>query len=232
MKKLSGKYNVPIIMGILFVIWNILVWTLTDLKKANAFFYCGYGFTAFAFLLIAGVFLFLKLNKNVIFSVVMPAYIATGLYFAITFIMNLIFMIISSGDNVKAVVIPNVILLLLYCIAMVIAYFAISHIGNNNKVIDEKVAALKLTAIKIRQIAAITTDTEVKHSLTTLCEAVEFSDPMGIPATSAMENEFSNMVSEIGVFIENGLEKNLIMSKIRSAKNKLQERNETLIALK
>lgn len=231
-KKLAGRYYALIIEAILFVLWNILVFTLADLKEANVFFWCGYGFTFLAFLLVAGVMFFLKADKNVIFSVLMPSYIVSGLYFVITFVMNAIYMGIATGTNAKAVVIPNVVVLFLYIAAMVVAYIAISHIGGNNRVIDEKVAKLKTTAIAVGQIAAIATDGEVKAALAALRESVEYSDPMGVPATASMEDDLNNKIVEIKVLVEGGYEKDMILSRIAAARNKLTERNEILRASK
>lgn len=232
MKKLTGRYTALIVAGIFFVIWNILVWTLADLKEANVFFYCGYGFTALAFLLTAGVIFFLKLNKNVIFSVVTPAYVVSGAYFLIIFIMNAVFMGISKGTNPKPVVIPNVIILLLYVAAMAVAYVAVSHIGGNNKVIDQKVAALKATAIEIGQIAAITEDAELKKSLLSLREEVEYSDPIGVDGTASLEEDFAKKIAEIRILIEGDNDVNLTARKIYAARNKLHERNELLRTIK
>ncbi len=232
MKKLAGRYTALTVEGIIFVIWNILVWTLADLKEANVFFYCGYGFTFLAFLLTAGVLFFLKLNKNVIFSVLTPAYVVSIAYFLITFIMDAIFMGISTGTDAKAVVIPNVVVLLLYIAAMAVAYIAISHIGGNNKVIDQKIATLKATAIEIGQIAAITEDGSLKKSLLELREAVEYSDPLGVDGTTSLEDDFSKKIAEIRMLIEGKYEIDLIASKIYTARNKLRERNELLRSLK
>lgn len=232
MKKLTGRYVPLIVIGIIFVLWNILVWVIPDLSNANVYFYCGYGFTALAFIVVACAFLFLKLSKNVTFSVLMPAYIVTGLYFAISFVMNLIFMINLSGTNAKAILIPNIVIVLLYVAAMFIMYFAINRIGDTNKVIDQKVATLKLKSIEIGQIAEIATDAEIKQSLKNLRELVEYSDPIGVEGTVAAETEFANKIAEIRVLVENNYDRDLIVAKIKSAQNKMQERNEILRALK
>lgn len=232
MKKLAGRFTALIVEGVFFLIWNILVLTLADLKEAKVFFWCGYGFTFLAFLLVAGVLFFLKSGKNVFFSVLMPAYIVSGLYFAATFVMDAIFMGISTGTNAKAVVIPNVVVLLLYVAAMAVAYVAVSHIGENNRVIDEKVAKLKHTAIAVGQIAAIATDAEVKAALAALREGVEYSDPMGVDATAAMEDDLNNKIVEIKVLVEGGYDKEMIITRIEAARNKLNERNEILRSLK
>lgn len=219
-------------MAVIFVIWNILVWTLTNLKEAQVFFYCGYGFTAAAFIITACALFFVKPRKNTFFSVLVPAYIVVGAYFLITFIMDTVFMSIPKGTNVKAVLIPNIIVLLLAVAAFAVAFWAISHIGGNNKVIDQKVATLKATAIEIGQIAAITEDGELKKALLELREAVEYSDPLGVDGTAALEDDFKKKVDEIRMLIEGNYEVSLTAGKITAAKNKLRERNELLRSLK
>lgn len=232
MKKIAGKFTSLIVVGIIFVVWNILVWTLSDLKEANVFFYCGYGFTVLAFLIVAGVPFLFRMSKNGTFNVVFPAYIVTGIYFCIAFILNMIYMIISVKTNAKAVVIPNVIILLLYVALMFILYFAFSHIVGHNKVIDEKVYTLKRTVVEIGQIAAIAQDPEVKKQLLELKEMADYSDPLGVSGTASLENEFSNKIAEIRMLVEGAYEKDLIVNKIKMAQNKLRERNELLRAMK
>lgn len=232
MKKLANRYVPLIVEGIIFVIWNILVWTLADLKTANVYFYCGYGFTVLAFLLAAGVLCSLKLSKHVFFSLVTPAYVATGAYFGITFIMDLVFMCVSKGTNAKAVVIPNVVVVLLYVAAMAVAYATINRIGSNNKVIEQKVHNLKVVVVEIGQIAAITNDSALKKSLMELREAVDYSDPIGVGETASLEDKFSNKVTEIRRLVEENSDVNEIAGAINDAKNKLRERNELLRSLK
>lgn len=232
MKKISGRYVALGIEAIIFVVWNVLSWTLTNLEEANVYFYCGYGFMFLAFLLTAAVTFYFKISKNVIFSVLTPLYIANAVYFFISLIMNSIFMGIAKGANAVAVVVPNVIVLILYVVAIAISYLGVSHISENNKVIDQKVAQLKITAIEIGQIASIATDVNVKNALLELKDAVEYSDPIGVSGTKDAENDFSFKVSEIRSLIENEYPSEDIQRKIYSAKLKLRERNELLRALK
>ena len=232
MKKLQGRYFTLIIIGIFFVLWNVLVFTIANLKEARHYFWFGYAFIFLAFLVAAGTTWLFKGGKNVTFSVLTPVYLFTIIYFIITFILNTIFMIICTGTNAKAIVIPNVVVILLYAAIMVVAYVGMSHIKNTNAVIDEKVAALKLSAIKVGQIAAIAEDGEVISALNGLREAIEYSDPMGIPVTAALEADINFKIAEIGSAVENGDEKEIILKKINFAFNKLKERNETLRAMK
>lgn len=232
MKKIAGRYITLGIEAIIFVVWNILSWTLTNLHEANAYFYCGYAFTFLAFLLTAGVTFYFKISKNVIFSVLTPLYVANTVYFLITFIMNAIFMGIAKGENAAAVVVPNVVVLLLYVIAIAVSYLGVSHISENNKVIDQKVAQLKITAIEIGQIASIATDLNVKNALLELKDAVEYSDPIGVSGTQAAESDFNCKISEIRTLVESQCSNEDIQRKIYSARLKLRERNELLRALK
>lgn len=231
MKKVSGKYLPILIEAVIFAIWNILIWTIADLKKANLFFYCGYGFTCLAFLVVAIIFI-LKLNKNAIFSVMLPVYIVTAVYFLISFIMNMVFMILGDKTNVKAVVIPNAILVLLYIAAFGIMFYGIKHIAGNNKRIDKKVASLKMVAIEIGQIADLSSSDDVRTLLGQLREGVEYSDPLGAEETEPLEAEFKKKVAEIRMLVEGNYEQDLIANKIKEAQSKLRQRNEVLRTLK
>ena len=232
MKKFVNKYAALLIFAILFVIWNILVWTLADLEKAKVFFYCAYGFTFLSFVLVGCALAFIKINKNTILSVLVPAYIASALYFAVALIMNVIYMCFPDKEYALAIVLPNIILVLIYVAAMIVAFKATSHISGNNKVVQEKVAKLKLTGIEIAQIATIAKDEEVKKALMSLKESVDYSDPIGVDGTAGLEEEFSKKVAELRMLTEGGYEKDLILNKVDAAKNKLNERNQTLKALK
>ncbi len=236
MKKALGRNLALILLGVLFAVWNILVWVCVSytvgVKEAKLFFYCSYGFITLAFLVAALGILVIRVRKNTIFSVNLPCYLAIGIYFIITFVMDTIFMCFPRGTNVPGIVVPNVILFLLFVALFAVAYFAVAHIGGHNKEIDEKVQKLKISAIEVGQIAALAEDEEVRSALLALREAVEYSDPMGVPQTASYEEEFSKKVSEIRLLVEENCAKESVMGKIKSAKNKLTERNEILRSLK
>lgn len=231
-KKLTARLTGLIILGALFAIWNILVWTLTDLKNAKVNFYCGYGFICLAFILVACVLFLLKPRKHATAPVLIPGYIVCIAYFAITFIMNTIFMCFPAGNNAKAIVIPNAIILLLFIAAMAVAYYLTSRIGRNTEVLAQHHRALQATAIEIGQIASITENSELKKSLIALREKVEYSDPVGISETASLDEDFKRKIAEIRMLVEEGYDAELIASKIKAATNKLRERNELLMSMK
>ena len=234
MKKFLGN-TALIVLGIFFVLYNILALVIpSSLALANMYFWVAYAFTNLAFILVAGVLLVLKLKKHVIFSVLMPCYVAAILYFLANVVMNAVYMVFlySYPVNKAAAILPNIVVLLLFLAAFVIGYRMILHVKDRNEVIDKKVAANKLMVVEIGQIAALAQDADVKKALAALKEDADYSDPMGVAGTAALEDEFNKKIVELRVLVEGNYEPALILTKIAAAKNKLQERNQTLRSLK
>lgn len=232
MRKIAVRHTALIVLGIIFVLWNILVWSCVDWKTVhpNVFFYCGYAFICLSFVLVGCLLALYRIKKNVIFSVLMPSYIVTAVYFVVNFVFNTVLMCMPEKDNLKVAIIPNAVILLLFFAAIVVCYIPISHIGNNNDVVDQKVYFLKTLGIEVGQIAAIATDLNVKQSLTQLREEIDFSDPMGVDITAEIEKELVKCVAEIRMLVEGNYDIELIKDKITFTSNKLRQRNELLRA--
>lgn len=253
MKKFLMSYTPLIILGVVFAIWNIIVLvSVPELKTAGLYFWSGYGFMAAAFLLIGGSMFALKVKKEIHFGVVFPAYLAVAIYFVLCLVMNSVLMGLhhygmvknptgignlyiddpTKSCNVAGAIVPNVLLLLVFVIMFLIAYRGILHIGENSKIVNQKVASLKLTVVELNQILALAEDAEVQTALGSLKSDVEYSDPMGTSDTALLEEDLKKKIAEIRMLIEEQYETELILKKIAAAHNKLRERNETLKALK
>lgn len=228
MKNFVRRFAGLLIVAIAFVIWNILVFTIADLGKQSTFFWVGYAFIFLAFLLVAGSMFALRLKKNVTFSMAYPCYLVVGIYFAVIFIMDSIFMGFGTHSNKVAVVVPNVILLLIFVALFILTFFGLAHIENNNKVIKEKVGGLKKTVIALDQIANRAADPAVKSELAKLSEAVNYSDPMGNAETADLEAQFDQRVSSIRLMVMDNMPEETILKAIEAASFLLEERNATL----
>ncbi len=232
MKNFFKRYYALIIGAIMFVIFNILALTLTDLKAAKTFFWVGYSFTLVTFIAVTVALVFIRTNKHVNVNAVFPAYIVSGVYFALSLIINIIYMAMPTKDDAKASIIPNVILLLLYAAALIVALRALSHIADSNKEVTEKVTSLRQTAIEINSISNLCDNAEVKSALAKLKEEVEYSDPMGVEGSQESEENFKKSLAAIRVLVEDGEDAEMILKKIRVASNRLEERNALLRTLK
>ena len=231
--KIKGRYNTLIIIGIMFVIWNILVLVIPkELKECGNLFWWGYAFTSIAFVAVAGSVFYLKLGKGVTFAETVPAHLVTFGYFGIALIMNIIFMIINKGEASVAVIVANAVLLLLACALFIVANLAMNHISSNREKVQKNVRSIKLLAIKVGQIASKATDPEIKKALYELKEKIEYSDPMTVPDIEPLNDELGSKIDELDYLVGSGSDEETLKSKIASTVAKLQERNDTLRALK
>lgn len=231
MKKLKGLGLSLVVLSIFFILWLILSLTLVDFSRAKEYFWGGFSFIIVAFVFVAGVTAFIGYKKTSI-PLSVPYWISLGVYFGISFVLNTIFMCILDKGNVKAVVIPNVVIILLFVAALVGCYYVSSKINANDKQVKENVLKLKRVYVEIGQISAIATDSDVIKALNDLREKVNYSDPMGVKETEAYEIDFSQQIAKVRALVEGNAETVSIMREINTAKNKLIERNELLRSYK
>lgn len=232
MAKIKNRFLSVIIWAIFFVLWNILVFVIPDLSTAKANFWCPYVFTAIAFILVAAIICSFKLFKSVIFSALTPFYAFAGIYMAITLIMNTVFMCFPEGENLKASLIPNIILLLLFIASEIVAYMSYFHIKGDSEKTYAKVKSLRLLSASVNSLEFFAKDAEVKSEVKKLAEAVSYSDPMGVEKTAEVEEELKEQVEVIKNILTAGADKDAALSAIAKATSLLKMRNELLRSVK
>ena len=235
MKDFFKKHSKVVIWAIVMVIFDLLALIIPSNKlgQATEYYWGGFAFINLAFVLIGVVLFALQLNKTVIFNNTMIAYIFSAVYFVITFILNLIYMIIFDKNNgYKEVFIPNIIIVLLYVAAMIVAYRGMSHMSSVTKKTEEKVAQRRLTTAKVDFILNGAENEAVKKALFDLKEDVQYCDPIGVEATAELEKEFESKLDAVGALISGGAEEEEVLKAIKAAKNQLKYRNEVLKASK
>lgn len=235
MKDFFKKHSKVVIWAIVMIIFDLLALIIPSNKlgQATEMYWGGFAFINLAFVLIGVVLFALQLNKTVIFNNTMIAYTFSAVYFVITFILNLIYMIIFDANNAyKEVFIPNIIIVLLYVIAMIVANRAMNHMSSVTKRTDVKSQIRSSMVAKINFIMNTSENEEVKNALNDLKREVDFSDPMGNEYTVNLEQEFEKLVSDIEQMVATEAEVEAILKTIKYAKNKWKYRNEELKAHK
>ena len=236
MKTFLKKHSKLVIWAVFMLIFDLLALVIPSNKlgQATEIYWGGFAFINLAFVLIGVVLFALQLDKTTIFNNTMIAYAFSAVYFVITFILNLIYMIIFDKDNAyKEVFIPNIIIVLLYVAAMLVANRAMTHMSSVTKHTEEKVAQNRLTTSKVNFIMNSAENEAVKKALFDLKEAVEYSDPMGVAATAELEKDFESKLDAIGQMVSSGeAEEEAVLKAIKAAKNQLAYRNEVLKASK
>ena len=235
MKNFLKKHTKLVIWAIFMVIFNALALLIphNKLGDATVAFWGGFAFINVAFVGIGVVLFALQLDKTTIFSNTVMVYVFSAIYFIITFILNLIYMIVFDAKNFYLeVFLPNGIIIALYIAAMLVANAAMRHMSAVTKHTETKVAARRLTTAKVEFIMNNAENEVVKKALFDLKEDVQYSDPIGNESTVSLEQDFENQLNLIEQLIAGEAAEEAILKAIKLAKNKLQFRNETLKANK
>ncbi|MBR2968082.1 MAG: hypothetical protein IKC35_04845 [Clostridia bacterium] len=230
MAKIKNRYLTLIAWALIWVLWNVLVLVIADLDAVSPNFWCGFAFTEVAFIVVGVLIAFTQVNqKTAIISVYTPYYIVTGVYFALAFILNFIFLFIKS-DNVTAAIILNAIVLVFYIVAMIVCYMGFRHINENEKEITTKVSEIRTLEVTVGALAYKTTDIVVKNKINDLKNKIHFSDPMGTSATASAEQDIKCQIDVINDMLSSGVDQAAVIAAIDDAIAKVEIRNKLLMA--
>lgn len=235
MKDFLKKHSKLVIWAVFMLIFDLLalVIPMNKLGDATVAYWGGFAFINVAFILIGVVLFALQLDKTTIFNNTVVAYAFSAVYFIITFILNLIYMIVFDAKNfTKEVFVPNIIIILLYVAAMLVANRAMTHMSSVTKHTEEKVAQRRLTTAKVDFLMNSTENENLKKALFDLKEDVQYSDPIGVAATANLEQDFDGKLDAVAALLSNEAEEEDVLKAIKAAKNQLKYRNEVLKASK
>ena len=228
MKNAVKKYAVLIIWAVVMVIFNLLALVLPkDLGEAKIFFWGGFAFINVAFVLIGVIMFLMQKGKGMQITNAAVVYTACGLYFAVTFLLNFIYMCIYDATNKKAVFIPNVIILLLFVIVLVYLFVVSNHAEQTGQVLKEKAVVLENFEVRVQALCLKTEDFDVKKALDDLHNDVKFSDSMSVPAAADSEKDFILCLQQISELLDDETaETEAVLKAVKKAKNAWKIRNE------
>ena len=227
------KYGTLMPVSILGIIWTILVLVFANYETANVFFWGGFIFGLITFAITAVVPWFvLKKTDNLSFELATPVYTFTSIYFVVGFILNTIFVIISTAESYKWVIIPNVIIILIYAGALIFALRTVTGVSAMGKKIDEKVVSVQMFGVQISSLIDLIEDAEVKAQLLKLKEYVDYSDQVGVAGTKEIEDRFRTQLFDIQTMIDDGASTDEIAAKVKSATSTWKTRNNMLATLR
>ena len=133
MAKIKKRHLSLIIWGLFCALWNTIVLLIADLDSVKASFWTAFGFIDLAFVAVGGIILFTKLKKNDTFAIHIPQYLFSAIYFGVTLFVNFLFMVFPSTDKVTFNVIVNLIIIVVFVAAMIIAFIGSTHIQANEE---------------------------------------------------------------------------------------------------
>lgn len=229
MKKfVTGR--VPLLIVIIaFLIFNCIFWPIVatnDISNTKTTLWLGYGFICGVFLICALTTLIKVHNKNVSISI-LPIFIVTSGYLAVSLLLNIIAMIVNSDEYLWALII-NLILLLGYIAFFLVAYKHFARVNDNTAIRETRMKDWRLVAVSVSGIISFTDDPDIKKELNDLYTTIKCSSSASNANTKEVENELNDQITTIKSLIKNGADKKNILDAIKIAKALLKARNQML----
>ena len=196
------------------------------LKGAGFTYWGGFIFINIAFIVV-GAIMFFQQRKVAAANSQITTYAAVGGYFAVSFILNLIFMIVYTKTWAAGVLIPNIVLLLLAALLIMFVLRSEGHVAEVGEKLTEKAVVLENFEIRVSGLKMKAVDSDIKKALEVLYDDVRYADSMSVPAAQQQENAFMEKLMEIDEMLdEENVDKEQLLALIKKAKMAWKLRNE------
>lgn len=233
-KNKNSRFLTALIPIFVLAIFNILVFAIAgkDIKDKNASFWLGYGFVTATFLMTTATMASSKLKKGKIFSELVPNFLVVGVYALINLIVNIIAMAVNT-DNVKAFIIIDVILFIIFLIFEILVFTGMKHISANRKEVQDKVNYINRVKVSCSLLIDRTDDAQVKKALRELLDDIAYSDPMSGSDSEIRKEQrkLNSLIEMLEDDIESASAEELLQT-VKKASNCLKKRNALIKASK
>lgn len=215
-----------IIEALICVVWCAIVLIFAKYDQAGFYFWGGFGFGLFAFILVAVVLVFFnaKGTRDTTEASALPLYFS-GIYLLATIVTNSYFTAKIAGDNNRVLVILNLVFMVAYISAILYANSYIAGLADATKEVASKIRPITDISKKLGSVVSSAKDDEVKKALLKLKEKVDFSSNLTSDATKDVENIFYLQLGQIQNMIVENRDKSEILSLINEADTNWNARN-------
>ena len=214
-----------IIIGVIFALWNLIVFTCFKFKTARAPFWISYVFVTISFIVVAAVAMLVTMKKGDTLNTLLPFYSTTFTYLIATFVLNNIFMMFSQISNVIVPILPNAIIIVAFVIVFVMVYMGASHIRQHGTYVAAKVSNIKEMAYSVNALTYKTSDAGVKSKLVALRDKIKISDALSGERAVEIEQEIKAQIETISSLISENVDSATIIGAIDDAYNLVKLRN-------
>lgn len=211
-----------------FVLFNMLYFVTTNLPNANASKWIGYAFITLSFIVMGAIALLLNLKSKNAMTTIWPLMYATVGYFAVSFFVNSILMIVN-GDGKKGPLVLNFIILILYAVVFLVSFKSFSRVADNTAVREERVAKLRELSVKVNALTFLTKDEEIKKAILKVKEDIDYSSSAGTAATATYEQQLEDCVVTIQTLLGANCDTAAVLEAVTSMANILKIRNQILM---
>jgi hypothetical protein len=192
-----------LIYGIVFAVYNLLVFTI--FKSKTDVFWLSYAFGVLAFILQAlGMFFaFKKTNFEAIFFGIPLASFSFFYFFSAIFASTSFMIFQKSGMTIALTI--QLILVAIYAVISILSIMArdtVQELGNHYQ---KKVSTGKLTVVDVEMVLSQCSDFDLKNSLKKLIETIKYSDPISNEFVEDLEGAIKQKISEMRTYNSQGM---------------------------
>lgn len=218
-----------VVFGIIFAVYNLLVFMI--LTPKTGVFWMSYGFMVLAFgLQLVGMYLSFKewSVQAVFFGIPLAQF--TLFYFFAELFMSIVFMIFQT-INWKIPLVLQLVLLAIYAVVAIVSVAGRDVAVEVKDNYQSKAASMKLNVVDVQMLVDEVKDPELKAQLRKLAEAIRYSDPMSHEAIADVEAQIHQEMFALQAFCQDQ-----DIDAAKSSCARLQrlyvERNRKLLAIK
>ncbi|MBQ7912912.1 MAG: hypothetical protein IJ308_04090 [Clostridia bacterium] len=197
------------------------------LKGAGFTYWGGFIFINLAFIVVGVVMYLVQRKGKTQANSQITTYLAVGGYFAVAFILNLIFMFVYKKTWAAGVLIPNIVLLLLAALLIMFVLRSEGHVAEVGEKLIEQAVVLENFEVKVSALVMLASDYDVRKALETLHNEVRYADSVSVPAAQQQENAFMEKLVELQEMLEDeNADKEEILKLVKKASTAWKIRNE------
>ncbi|MCR4788395.1 MAG: hypothetical protein K5888_07410 [Lachnospiraceae bacterium] len=217
--------NELIVCGVLFIGWLICGLVMADYDSAGFYYWAGFAFGLISVCAVAVSCLLQKNGSSASTEVdAVPTIISLG-YIAISFILNIFFMIQGDGDNNKVLVVLNILLLLAF---ILLFYFSCGYKNRVADQLDLMVDKTTNTTQIVSLVAALlaqANDPDIKKRLHSFKEKIDYSPNISQNFSLDAEEKLIGELNEIKQSLGDNASKDKVLSMIDEAEKTWSTRN-------
>lgn len=221
------------ILAIVFVAYNVVVFTSAGFTGNNAVFWTSWIFMILAFVSMAVVGVIMGESgmtlRDWLFGY--PIFKHTTIFITSELIVSVIFMLLQDKVSFPLAFVIQFILLCVYLVFAISCFLAKTTIEEVNKNVKDKTIFVRTLRVDVEMLAQKCPDSELKALCQKLAEEIRYSDPMSNEALFELEKDIALAVSECENAISMG-NFDAATALCNKATELLAERNKKCLVLK
>ncbi|MBQ3085394.1 MAG: hypothetical protein IJC46_08120 [Clostridia bacterium] len=189
---------IALIMGLIFLAYNVIVFIAAGFAEHTAVFWLSYGFMLVAFITFAGASVAMSQSdrflKDWIFG--RPILTDAGIYVGVELLLSVIFMIVDGAASWQLAFILQFLLFVAALVLILSCFYAKSVVEDIQERVDQKTGYIRMLQADASVVAQRCADPEARARYAKLAEDIRFSDPMSSPALQEIERAIAETIAQ------------------------------------